>query len=72
MRPSRALTLKKETLAPLSGDDLGRVGGAARTYYVQECLAILASVDDPGYCISERYAACNSYLRPCITHTCTR
>ncbi len=60
----RRLTLSKETLAELGTADLVRVNAAALpTIPVAACVVL-----DP----SDKLAACDSLLRPCISYTCTR
>lgn len=60
----RRLALRREVLADLSPADLTAVHGAdaVQTVPVNYCLS---------GAISDRIQ-CDSLLRPCITHTCTR
>lgn len=61
----RRLTLRKETLTELCPDDLAHVvGGTVKTTTVVASTAVA--------CLSDMFAACDSYLRPCISNTCTR
>lgn len=61
----RRLVLKTERLTELLPDDLVRVAGAAPpTVPIAACVVIA----DP----SDKLAACESLLRPCISYTCTR
>ena len=65
MRAHRRLTLHKETLTELRTDELSLVlGGAALpTDLANDCIGVL---------LSKVVAECESRLRPCISHTCTR
>jgi hypothetical protein len=60
----RRLVLKKERLTELRSDELAQVAAAAvPTIPVATCVAI----ENP----SDKLAACDSLLRPCISYTCT-
>lgn len=61
----RRLVLKKERLTELRSDELTLVAGAAAP-----TTPIAACVDLGN--LSDRIAACDSLLRPCISYTCTR
>jgi len=64
VRVSRSLALRKETLAELRTDELSLVAGALAlpTQPLGDCLADQTS----------KFIECDSNLRPCISHTCTR
>ncbi len=67
MRPTRKLALRRERLTELCTDDLRRIAGADADLSGPTC-----PVRDCAGDISDRLAACNSILRPCITWgTCT-
>ena len=57
----RHLVLRKDTLTALHTDELAAVGGG------QE-LPTRGCVADPSVMVP----GCDSLLRPCISHTCTR
>lgn len=60
----RRLSLHREVLTELSPGDLSFVvAGAVVTTPMLDC-----EIGD----LSDRLANCDSYLRPCISHTCTR
>lgn len=59
------LTLRKETLAELRSEELAAVGAAGE---IRGILSVEICLADP----SDKIAVCDSLLRPCITHTCTR
>ena len=61
MRDRRRLTLRREVLTELNAEDLTRVAGAGDVGTLPL-----------GYCLSDKIANCDSNLRPCISHTCTR
>ena len=66
------LSLRKETLAELSANDLALVAGGTLRSEAQVCVSV-PSQDGP--CtgdISNMLAQCDSWLRPCISNTCTR
>ena len=64
---TRRLALSRETLSELATTDLSAVAGGAATTPVattmplDDCIALFSKID-----------VCDSYLRPCISHTCTR
>jgi hypothetical protein len=65
---TRRLALSRETLTELATTDLAAVAGGATTTPVatptqplDDCVALFSKVN-----------VCDSYLRPCISHTCTR
>lgn len=64
MRATRRLTLERETLTELAATELAfAVGGAeAATVPVGGCATDVAS----------KLVECESSLRPCISHGCTR
>lgn len=63
MRARRRLVLRKEALTELLTDELTHVVGAdAATVPLGACVEAVTS----------KVVECDSYLRPCITHTCTR
>lgn len=60
----RHLALRKETLVELHADDLSAVNGAAD-----------AATTPAGACVVSvlsKVVECDSTLRPCISHGCTR
>ena len=63
MRTTRRLALKKEVLTELRADELTFVvGGDAVTEPLGGCATTIAS----------KVVECDSNLRPCVSHTCTR
>ncbi|HWL35596.1 MAG TPA: hypothetical protein VNQ77_05330 [Frankiaceae bacterium] len=63
MRATRRLTLERETLTELAADELTfAIGADAATTPVGGCATDLAS----------KLVECESNLRPCISHGCTR
>lgn len=62
MRARRHLVLSKEALTELLTDELSDVVGAAATVPVGGCATDVAS----------KVVECDSTLRPCISHGCTR
>ena len=61
----RRLTLRKETLTELTPAELaGVVGGTVKTTTAVASTAVA--------CLSDMLANCDSNLRPCVSHTCTR
>lgn len=61
----RRLTLRKEILTELCPDELTQVaGGTTKT------TTAVASTDLG--CLSDQLQQCDSWLRPCISNTCTR
>ena len=64
MRTHR-LVLKKEVLTELCGEDLASVvGGTTKTTTAVASTAV--------GCLSDQIQQCDSWLRPCISNTCTR
>lgn len=58
---NRRLALRKETLTELGPDQLVSVAGAD-----------VAPTSPLVYCASELVRVCESFLRTCVTYTCTR
>jgi hypothetical protein len=65
VRVSRTLTLRKETLAELRTDELSLVAGGQAAVPTQPLGACLAAQ-------TSKFVECDSNLRPCVSHTCTR